>query len=140
MNVQGRWEGKLLDISGPAALIVLNLRDRGGELSGDFSVSFLSPAEDGCGDTPQRLAQVGPVTGKSDKETDRVVLNYEMTIDLQPVSVTFEGRARRADPHALRAVIGLYDVRKGGEKLTLEGGACVLWLYADPANVGRKNG
>lgn len=130
MNVSGRWEGKLLDMTGPAALLELNLKSSGGRVAGDFAVSFVSSDEAGCSGPTRRLAQVGPVSGKFDAKGNRVQLSYDITIGLEPVAVAFEGVMTNADPHARRALVGSYSVGKGAGQLTLEGGACVLWLFA----------
>lgn len=130
MSLQGHWEGKLLDAAGPAASVVLDLKDSRGDLSGDFSISFLPVDEEGCGSGVGRLAQTGAVAGQFVSKTGRVQFTYEVTLGLKPVSVTFEGAVVRADPHARRALLGSYAAARGADLLSLEGGACILWQYA----------
>jgi len=132
MSLNGRWEGKLLDVSGPTGLVVLTLKSSGATFAGDFSISFLPPEDaECCSSGSRRLTQSGLVSGKLDSRTGRLRLNYEMTIDLNPVSVVLDGIVVKADPHARRALIGSYTVEKGSEMLSLAGGGCVLWLYAN---------
>ena len=131
MNLNGKWEGKLLDVTGPSALLEMNLKGSGEKVTGDFSVQFLSAEDGGCGGgTTRRLAQVGPIAGVVDTKKDRFRLDYQLTIGLEPIAVTFEGTITTADPHARRALVGSYSVGKGAEVLTLEGGTCLLWLFA----------
>lgn len=138
MNVNGRWEGKLLDMLGPTAMVVLNLRNTGRGLGGDFSVSFLPPEGGGCcGSHVGRQAQSGSVAGRLDARGTRMRLDYTMTIDFKPVEVAFECTVVNADPHARRAMFGVYRVANGSESLSLQGGACVLWLYADQGSKGQ---
>lgn len=141
MRIDGKWEGKLLDASGPSALVVLHLKSVGDKIKGDFSVSFVSPS-DGCGcDGPvSRVAQTGPVSGKYDSKANRVQLSYDLTIGLEPTSVAFECSVVNADPHARRAMVGCYAISNGGKTLTLEGGGCVLWLYGNAATMRTKGG
>jgi len=131
MKLDGRWEGKLLDVSGPEALLTLDLSVTDNKIRGDFSVAFISPSgKNGCcGDVP-RLAQVGPVNGRIDNKSGRVQLSYEVSTNLTSVSVSFDGVLKDADPHARQAFVGVYDVGKGGDNLSLEGGSCVLWQFA----------
>lgn len=132
MRLDGKWEGKLLDVSGPVALVTLHLKAAGERLAGDFAAYFVPPDEScGCEGGAPRLAQSGPVTGRYDAKTNRARLSYDLTIGLKPVTVNFDGAVRAADPHARRAIVGCYEVSRGSETLTLEGGGCVLWLYAD---------
>ena len=144
MNPAGKWEGKLLDMSGPVALLTLDLYGEGDALSGDFTISFLSPEDDGCYEPSRGLAQTGKVSGGLDPQTGRVQLNYEVTIGPEAVAVTFDATITKADPHARRALLGCYSVGEGAGDLTLEGGGCVLWLYAEPRQAKskrrRKNG
>jgi hypothetical protein len=137
MSLSGAWEGKLLDVSGPTAAISLRLRERGGALTGEFEAAFLSLGEDGCCAPSRRTAQVGPVSGAVDRAKGVVRLDYQLSVGNTPVAVTFEGVVRKADPYAVRALVGCYRVGKGGERLTLQGGACVLWLFAQAAVAGR---
>lgn len=131
MSLDGRWEGKLLDATGPTARLVLDLQQKKGELTGRYAVTFLSEDMTGCGDAVDQVAQEGEVTGTV--EGDQVVLVQDLQIGGKPVRVRFECRLAPADPHALRAMAGCFDVEKGGGQLTLEGGGCVLWLYAGEA-------
>jgi len=130
MKLNGRWEGKLLDVSGPEALLTLDLKESDNKISGDFTVSFLSPGEGGCCGPVKRMGQVGPVSGKIDAQKGRIQFDYEITINLEPVAVSFEGLLTDADPHASQALIGCYSVGRGAGALTLDGGACVLWQFA----------
>ncbi|PYS98763.1 MAG: hypothetical protein DMF63_14325 [Acidobacteria bacterium] len=134
MKLDGRWEGKLLDVSGPEALLTLDLAVTDNKIRGDFSVAFIPPSgENGCcGDVP-RLAQIGAVNGRIDAKTGRIQLSYEVSTNLTSASVTFDGVLKDADPHARQAFVGTYGVGKGGESLSLEGGSCVLWQFAQSA-------
>ena len=139
MSVSGRWEGKLIDVTGMAAAITLDLDESGGKGKGDFSAAFL-PDSYGCCDTPTpRQVQTGPVTAQVDEKAGRITLQCEMTIGLRPIVVNVDGRIVEADPHAARAILGCFDIREGVETLTLEGGGAVLWQYA-PAKPRRKRG
>lgn len=139
MSVSGRWEGKLIDVTGLVAALTLDLDDSSGKAKGDFSAAFI-PEADGCCDTPApRQIQTGPVTAKIDEGAGRITLQCEMTIGLRPIVVSVDGRIVEADPHAKRAIIGCFDIREGVETLTLEGGGAVLWQYAQ-AKPRRKRG
>lgn len=136
MRIDGTWEGKLLDISGLVALSTVSLREEKGEITGDFSVFFLSPADDPCGKITKKLAQTGPVSGRIDKETNRIQVDYKMTIEGKPIAVSFKGSITKADPHAHLAIYGYYDVIEGAIPLTVEGGTSLLWLYNDTQKGG----
>ncbi len=144
MKVDGKWEGKLLDVSGPEALLILDLKSTGSKINGDFSVYFFTPGEGGCCAPVKRLAQTGPVAGKIDDKSGSIKFQYEVNINLQPIAVSFEATMMDADPHASQALIGSYNIDKGGDTLTLEGGSCVLWQFADfivkPKRKEVKNG
>lgn len=130
MSVTGRWEGKLIDVTGIAATLTLDLDDSSGEAKGDFSAAFL-PEEGGCCEpVGPRQVQTGPVHAKIDEERGTIELVCEMTIGLRPVIVAVDGRLVDADPHARRAMVGCFDIREGIETLTLEGGGALLWEYA----------
>ena len=130
MSVTGRWEGKLVDVTGIAAALTLDLTHSGGKATGDFSAAFL-PEDDGCCDRPApRQVQTGPVTAKVDERAGRITLECKMTIGLRPISVTVDGQIVKADPHARRAILGCFDIGEGVGTLTLEGGGAVLWQYA----------
>ena len=129
--MRGRWQGKLVDASGVSGLLTMDLKDSKGELSGDFSVSFLPPGDGCCSPDAPTLAQTGPVRGTADRETGEVTFGYEMSIGLEAVAVRFRGTQVKTSPHAARAVYGCFDIEKGGDVLTLDGGACVLWRYRD---------
>ena len=63
-----------------------------------------------------------------------------MTIDFKPIAVTFKGQVEKADPHAILAMYGVYDVLEGAIPLTFEGGTCLLWLYYDVQKRREKHG
>jgi hypothetical protein len=129
----------LVDVSGIAAALTLDLKESKGKAHGDFSVAFL-PEADGCCDTPsRRQVQTGPVSATVDEKAGRIVLECEMSIGLRPISVVVDGRIVDADPHAKRAIVGCFDIREGVETLTLEGGGAVLWEYAQATPL-RKRG
>jgi hypothetical protein len=140
MSMRGRWQGKLVDASGVSGLLTMDLKDSRGELSGDFTVSFLPPGDDGCSPAAPTLAQSGSVQGTTDAKTGKVEIGYEMSVGLEPVTVRFTGTQVKAIPHAARAVFGCFDLQKGGGALTLDGGACVLWQYRDARKRGRIDG
>lgn len=130
MSISGRWEGKLIDVTGIAAALTLDLEESGGEAKGDFTAAFL-PAADGCCDAGgPRQAQTGPVRGSVDEKAGTILLECEMTIGRRPILVAVDGRLVDADPHATRALVGCFDIREGVETLTLEGGGALLWAYA----------
>jgi hypothetical protein len=129
MSVTGRWEGKLIDVTGIAAALTLDLDHSNDEARGDFSAAFL-PEEDGCDPVGPRQVQTGPVRAKVDEERGTIELVCEMTIGLRPVLVAVDGRLVDANPHAKRAIVGCFDIREGVETLTLEGGGALLWEYA----------
>lgn len=127
MAVKGRWEGKLVDATGVSAAIELNLVERKGRLSGDFSTYFI--AEDaGCSGPVRRLAQSGVVRGTYSPKSKIVRLKYAVTIGLEPVDVSLEARLSDAGNHARQALVGCYTAG-GGKDLTLQGGGIVLWQY-----------
>lgn len=129
MSLSKNWEGKLLDASGPTALVRLTLSSRGEDVRGDFRV-YLDPPDDECADPTNRLSQVGSVVGSFNKKEGAIELRSDMEIQQQSVSVALTGSVVDADPHAVQAIYGRYDVLSGDELLTLEGGVCVLWHYA----------
>lgn len=132
MNLSGRWEGKFLDTSGPMALVTLSLQGKGDAVAGDFEMAFVS-LEDGCCGSGRQASQVGSVKGKFDPKSGQVTLDYQISIGLKPVNVRFSARVVKADPHARRAMLGCFDITQRDGPLSLEGGACVLWDYAQPA-------
>lgn len=141
MNLSGRWEGKLLDASGPMAMITLTLKGDGRTVAGDFEIAFVS-AEDGCCGSSRMPAQVGSVKGEISEKSGQVKLSYAVSIGLQPVNVGFTAHVVNADPHSRRAMLGCYEMDRQGGPLSLEGGACVLWQFAEqkPAKRGAKKG
>lgn len=130
MSMTGHWEGKLIDVTGIAAALTLDLDDSGGEAKGDFSAAFLPEPGCGCEDAAPRQVQSGPVSAKVDEQQGSIELACEMTIGLRPVVVAVHGRVVDADPHAARALVGCFDIQEGVETLTLEGGGALLWEYA----------
>lgn len=134
MSLSGKWEGKLLDTSGVISLLDLQLNERDGKIEGEFRAYFLSTDANGCCGPTKRLVQIAPVAGEFDKKNDQVYLNYELKLGDRSFAVSFEGDLVKADPHALRAIRGCYRIEESSERLGLEGGACVLWLYATPEN------
>jgi len=142
MNLTGTWEGKLLDVSGPMAMIKLTLKGDAKSVAGDFELAFVS-TEDGCCGSSRMPAQVGSVKGTVDEASGQVTLSYAVSIGLQPVNVGFTAQVVDADPHARRAMLGCYQMEaKGSGPLSLEGGACVLWQFAEkkPGKQGAKKG
>lgn len=141
MNLAGKWEGKLLDVSGPMAMIRLTLKGDAKSVVGDFEIAFVS-TEDGCCGSSRMPAQVGSVKGEVNEKSGQVKLVYAVSIGLQPVNVSFTAQVVDADPHARRAMLGCYEMAGRGEPLSLEGGACVLWQFAEkkPAKRGAKKG
>lgn len=130
MNLAGTWEGKLLDVSGPVAMIRLALKGDAKSVAGDFEIAFVS-TEDGCCGSSRMPAQVGSVKGEIDQASGQVKLSYQVSIGLQPVNVAFTAQVVDADPHARRAMLGCYQMAGQGGPLSLEGGACVLWQFAE---------
>jgi hypothetical protein len=138
MNLSGKWDGKLLDTSGPMALITLNLKGDGAAVAGDFEMAFVS-VEDGCCRSSRMPAQVGSVKGRVDDKSGQIRLEYEVSIGLKPVKVSFTANVVKADPHARRAMLGCYAIDNRDGPLSLEGGACVLWQFVEqkPAKSSR---
>jgi hypothetical protein len=126
MTLSGHWEGKLVDAVGVQALIEMDLSERNGRLSGDFSTYLISEGDD-CRGTTRRLAQTGEVKGTHTKR-NAVRLRYEVTMGLEPVKVELSGRSTGAGNHASEAIVGCYETEGGGD-LTLRGGGVVLWKY-----------
>ena len=63
MAVSGKWEGKLLDASGPIARVTAALKQSKQKVAGDFSV-YLGTARDCCAPS-WKLVQTAPVSGMS---------------------------------------------------------------------------
>lgn len=129
MNTSGHWEGKLLDASGVDALVELDLRESDGELRGTFRVALL-PEPDGCGGPTRGETMRAAVEGRA-TEDGRVLLRAKLEVAGSTVSAAFEARHGDPDPHARDALYGLFAIEEGASELTLQGGACVLWQYAD---------
>lgn len=130
MSVAGKWEGKMLDASGPAARVVATLEQSDSRIKGEFSVYVASARDDSCcGSSDWKLAQTAPVTGKYTERGGKVSLSYKLDVGKEPVGVSFEAKLAEADPHARRALVGSYVVHDAEQRLGFEGGACVLWLY-----------
>jgi hypothetical protein len=127
-EIQGQWEGALLDVGGQSARVVLELDRHDRRLTGDFSV-YIESQRDGCCGGGWRLAQVAPVTGSFNEASGRIQLKYGLKLGRTAVDVSFGGRVVDADPHAVLALVGTYDVSDQGEQIGLEGGACLLWRY-----------
>ena len=128
MSVAGKWEGKLLDTAGVVAKVAAVLTQKQETVRGEFSVYFES-ARDGCGSGTWKLVQTAPVKGTYQSRGEQLKLNYEVDLGDRPVSVSFEAKLTKADPHASRALIGSYTATDEGKRLGLEGGTCILWLY-----------
>lgn len=128
VEIRGQWNGRLLDVGGHVARIVLDLDGKDGRLSGDFSV-YVQSERDGCCGGTDRLVQVAPVTGSFNEGSGKVQLKYGFKLGKAPVDVSFAARVVDADPHALHAVVGTYDVADKGDQVGLQGGACLLWRY-----------
>ena len=129
MSATGFWEGKLIDATGPAALIQLDLTSRGGRVRGEFRATFLPPPDVDCGPTSPKMVASGPVEGS---ETKRGAIRVKSKLETSGASivVAFSAEPGEADPHAKRALFGSYEVLDGADALTMQGGACVLWQYA----------
>ncbi len=128
MDVSGRWEGKLLDASGPVARVTAVLKQAGERVTGEFSV-YVASARDGCGCSGWKLAQTAPVAGTFASSGQTLQLKYEQAVGAKPSGVVFEARLRDADPHARQALIGSYTVSDDARQIGFEGGACVLWSF-----------
>ena len=128
MKVSGRWEGKLLDASGPMARIVTNLKESSGRIKGEFSVYFES-ARNQCEGAVWKLANTAPVRGSFNSRRGRLRMKYKVDIGGKPIAASFEAKLTKADPHARGALIGSYKMSDEGKQIGLEGGACILWQY-----------
>ncbi len=131
MNVQGRWEGKLLDATGVDAQVELLLTSEGEELRGEFRAYFLPVSSDGCAPTASNLAAFGEIAGQSLAAEGKIEINSRIQAGDTTVSVRFQAQSADPDPHAKQALFGVYTVEEGAEALTLQGGTVVLWQYAD---------
>lgn len=128
MSVVGKWEGKLLDASGPVARIVALFKQTRDRITGEFSV-YMESARGGCCSGNWRLVQTAPVKGTFSGKDQRLRLAYELEVGDKPVGVVFDARLVKADPHATRALVGSYTVSDEGRQIGLDGGTCILWLY-----------
>ena len=130
MSVSGRWEGKMLDVSGTESRVVLDLEDSGRGVSGDFSV-YAGSARDGCGcGGSPKLVHLAAVKGTHSEARGRVKLTYVLQTSKAGAEVRFAAEIREADPHARRALVGSYEVADKAAQIGMEGGSCVLWQYA----------
>ena len=130
MAISGKWEGKLIDATGPTAGLEVNVKEKGGAVTGDFSLFFFSE-RDGCAAGERRLVQSGPINGRYNKVTGKVNVTYEVTVGLEPAVVVLDGVVRDGHGHARQAIVGCYGPKKDDRgALTLEGGGVVLWQYA----------
>jgi hypothetical protein len=127
MRVSGKWEGKLLDASGPMARVAAVFKQSRDQVTGEFLVYVESARGGGCGCGDWKLAQRAPVKGTARGEKLR--LSYELAVGAKPVGVVFEAQLTKADPHAARALVGSYTVSDEGKQIGFEGGGCVLWLF-----------
>ncbi|MGD1973601.1 MAG: hypothetical protein PVH37_20895 [Desulfobacterales bacterium] len=128
MKIAGRWEGKLLDASGPVARVVTDLNESRGRVKGEFSVYFGS-ARNNCEGAVWKLAQTAPVSGSFNSRGGRLRMKYKLDIGRKPITASFEAKLTEADPHARGALIGSYKMSDEGKQIGLEGGACILWRY-----------
>jgi hypothetical protein len=128
MSATGFWEGKLIDATGPTALIQLDLKSSRGKVEGGFQVTFLPPPDVDCGETIPRMVASGPVSGSEDKKGG---IRVRSKLETAGTGVVVEFRAvpGEAAPHARRALYGSYAVLEGADALAMQGGACVLWQY-----------
>lgn len=130
MKVAGHWEGKLLDVSGVQALVDLTLDGAGREITGTFRATLLPAREDVCGGSTRGQTVEGPVRGTVEDD-GALAIRAELDAGGQKVVARFAARPGNPDPHARAAFFGGYDVDEGASALTLQGGACVLWRYAN---------
>ena len=129
MSINGRWEGKLIDVTGVSAVIQAAIREDGGRIEGDFEVYFVTQTDASCCQVERQLVHSGPVVGRYDAKKNRLGIDYKLTIGLKPVSIHLDAAMRDAAPHARQSIYGCYDVASEGSDLTLEGGGIVLWQY-----------
>jgi hypothetical protein len=71
MSVTGRWEGKLIDVTGIAASLTLDLEDSKGEAKGDFSAAFLPEPGGCCEPVGPRQSRLVPSTPRSTRSRAR---------------------------------------------------------------------
>jgi hypothetical protein len=129
MSINGRWEGKLNDVTGVTAVVQAALRESSGKVEGDFDVYLVSQGDASCCQVERQLVHSGPVGGRYDAKKGRVAIDYKLTIGMKPVSIHLDAAVREAAPHAKQSIHGCYRVDSGGSDLTLEGGGIVLWQY-----------
>jgi hypothetical protein len=129
MSVSGHWEGKLVDVTGLAALIAFDLTDVGGDVRGDFSITLLPEAGSCSEPSGPPQVQTGSVEGRADEASGRVELRYRVATGPQLVAVSVDGRLVGALPHARQAILGCFEIQEGFDRLTLEDGGAVLWQY-----------
>ena len=129
MSISGTWSGKLIDASGPAALVHLDLASRGGKIRGEFRVTFLPPPDAECGSSTPRVVASGPVSGTEYKSG---VVRIRSKMETVGVKVAVDLRVEPGDPgaHARKALYGCYEVLDGADVLSMQGGGCVLWQYS----------
>jgi hypothetical protein len=130
MSLDGRWEGKLVDVTGVSGVITLTLKERRGKVEGDYSVYFLSQEGSGCCGPERQLVQSGIVSGKYDAGKRSLTISYPLSVGGKPAQIQLDATLRAAMPHARQALFGCYGVDGGLSELTVEGGGIVLWQYA----------
>ncbi len=131
MTATGRWEGKLIDATGPTARVELELRSKNGRVEGEFRATFLPPTDASCGPSAPRLVARGAVEGKEDGNGG-IRVSTKLDTAGSTIAVELDAAAAEADPHARRALFGTFRVVEGADVLTMQGGSTVLWDYAAP--------
>lgn len=129
MTATGRWEGKLIDASGPTARVELALTSKDGRVEGEFQATFLPPTDASCGPSAPRLVARGPVEGSEDGNGG-IRVSTKLETAGSSIAVELDAAAADADPHARRALLGTFRIVEGADVLTMQGGATVLWDYA----------
>ena len=130
MSINGKWQGKLIDASGVRGKLDLSIIESKGRVKGDFEIRFVSEDSGCCNSGDQRAVQSGPVDGKFDSKSGKLILAYGLTVGLKPIKVQLDAMLSDVkNVHAAQSILGCYDVESGSADLTLEGGGVVLWNY-----------
>lgn len=128
MSAAGYWEGKLIDATGPTALVDLQLTSKNQRVRGDFRARFLPPSDGTCGPSAPTTVAEGAVSG-TERKDGGVRLRTKLETMGRTVEVEFDADPAEADPHARRALFGTFRVLDGADLLTLQGGSTVLWDF-----------
>ena len=137
MSVTGRWEGKLVDATGPTARVDLQLKSSRGRVQGEFRATFLPPTDSSCGPAAPRMVASGDIKG-TERKDGGIRVRTSLETAGSTIEVELNADPSNADPHARRALFGTFRVLLGADVLTMQGGSTVLWDYAVRGGKGDK--